>query len=130
MTPEERNRQFEIRQQIAALQEELNPLEVKERQEKNASVVGRYFKYHNSYGSGEDWWKYLKIVSEGEYWPIGIAFQHTSRDSVEIETDKTVTSIGGWEEISQAEYENAWQGLMKQIAKYAATAGIQGGANV
>lgn len=119
---EEVNRQHELREQIRELQEELYPLEIKEKQTSNAALVGRCFKYNNSYGGGDRWWKYARVIDAGDHWPVAIAFQHTTRDSIEIEVNKCFMRLDGWQEIPEAEYRAAWQALMQGVAKMAHTA--------
>ena len=115
----EMNRIYELRQQINKLRAELGPLEEAQKQEQNSKYVGRCFKFNNSYGSGERWYLYARIIDAGDYWPTGVTFQHTSSDTIEIRTDKGMTSLESWEEISLAEYQAAWKQIMADVAKVA-----------
>lgn len=52
----------EIRADIAKLQKEAEPLEESLRREQLIHFVGKCFKYRNSYGSGEEWWLYTRVL--------------------------------------------------------------------
>ena len=89
--------------------------------------IGKCFIYSNSYGTGERWPLYAKIVSfdERNINFITIQFQHTSANRVEIEYEVAHNWEGkshfregsGWTEISAAEYNRARRSAMKFITK-------------
>lgn len=76
-------------------------------------LVGRFFKYRNSYGTGDKWWLYAhatEVDSLGRI--LGLSFQHTSQDIIEIELKTSAIGIGGvitagWEEIEPSEFWEA-----------------------
>ena len=113
-------RESELRAQIAALQEELEPLEDARRTAEAATFIGRYFKYGNSYGSGDRWWLYLKVTSAGDSWPSGITFQAMSDGAWEVREDRHVSGLGeggNWIEITADEYEKAWQEFIQDVVR-------------
>lgn len=114
-----KTRERELADQIAPLQAELDAVLRMKRDAENQKLVGRCFKFSNSYGgSDKRWWLYGKVVSVDEYWPHLITFQHTSEDQIEIKTDEVASSLGsGWTEIDADEFEKAWQDLMQTIIK-------------
>ncbi len=101
--------------------------EVKYRPIFEKKYVGKYFKYRNSYGTDKAWWLYTYITSINSVYPIhgnqisGIAggwqFQKTSYEVVEIKKDQHIYlhSPSVKQEISQAEFYAAWNGLMRHI---------------
>lgn len=128
MTNEEKNRMFELKQQIAPLQSELWTLEGKQKEEAAQSLLGKHFKYYNSYGSDERWWKYAKVLSVKDGYPHAFTFEHTSRDAIEIESHVGgYYASGGWEEISEAEFNAAWLALQNDIVKAANAAKLPRG---
>ena len=66
-------RKEELNKQIEALNNVLNPLleesreiESNEQREINKKLIGKCFKYENSYGFGDKWWLYTYIIGVSE----------------------------------------------------------------
>ena len=125
-------------EQINKLNEQLRELRIKvsslEQAEANEvsrpllrKSVGKCFIYSNSYGTGERWPVYAKIVSfnERDVNFNTIQFQHTITKRVEIEYEVAHNWEGknhfregsGWTEISVAEYNRARRSAMKFITR-------------
>lgn len=76
-------------------------------------LIGRCFKYRNTYGTGDKWWLYAlatEVDSLGRL--LGLSFQHTSHDAIEIELKSSAIGIGGvitagWTEIKPTEFWEA-----------------------
>lgn len=87
--------------------------------ETKRKYIGRYFKYHNSYGGDHArWWLYGAATEVTDYGQIqGLTFQHTSMDRIEIEPKGSISmGSGGWQEISAEEFWTAATGLLGTIA--------------
>lgn len=84
---------------IAAFHKE----ETRKRVAENRALIGKFFKYRNSYGSGEKWWLYVAVTGvDGGGTPTGWRFQRTSNDTVEIERKTWLSGVpnGGYQEIT------------------------------
>jgi len=87
--------------------------------------VGRCFTYSNSYGEGERWPIYVRIVSfnEKDMSYETVQFQHTSMHNIEIEHRRTYNFEGrssfgvdrGWTPIPLEEYEKARKQLLRLV---------------
>lgn len=72
------------------------------------TLVGRCFKYRNTYGTGDKWWLYAIATDVDPLGSLrGVSFQHTSNDSLEIENKARIFIEHGWEEIKAAEFWKA-----------------------
>lgn len=104
--------------------------EAVERDNLNAALVGKCFKYSNS-GGGSDkrWWLYLKILRVDDGNLRAFKFQQYANDSEHIEIEpnefiyhgRSLTSDGGYTEIKPAEYEREWASLLDKINAYSHT---------
>lgn len=88
--------------------------------------VGRCFKYRNSYGAGESWWLYVKILSVNEKTMSFkvVEFQQTSMDIIEIKFDQKYNFNGKnyfngshYTEIKLSEFEKARKGILKTVSR-------------
>lgn len=106
------DRKNEIRAQIKPLLDELNRLEREEKQHETKGLIGRCFKYHNSYScpkSDDDkWWIYQRITGVDSGRLHATSFQIDINGKIEIEASDIFNSVSGWQEISESEYQNAW----------------------
>lgn len=88
-------------------------------------LVGKCFKYRNSYGSGESWWMYARVISFDERAMNFKAaeFQKTSRDCIQIECESVHIFNGcnrfgvesGWIPISLNEYKREARSIQKFV---------------
>ena len=113
----------QIREAIAPLREELRAVEAAEARKQGEAMVGRCFKYHNSYsGPGERWWLYVNVTKvDGDGHLNAFAFQTDIRGKSEIETQHYVSacSLGegsGYLPIKASEFNAAWRRLSQKIA--------------
>ena len=83
----EKERLQEIARKGADARRELHDIETEEATKKNAGLVGKCFKYSNSYGGGsERWWLYSEILGvDGNYFKT-LAFQECEYGTITIET--------------------------------------------
>lgn len=74
--------------------------------EKARTYIGRFFKYRNSYGSGDKWWLYGMVTAATDYGaPTGVTFQRPSDNRLEVRLeDQIAVDHGGWIEIDSAEF--------------------------
>jgi hypothetical protein len=90
-------------------------------------LVGKCYKYRNSYSQGERWWLYRKILRyvEGDQvdYLIGEKFQTTINGSSNWETDVIISGATvrmglteGYIEISEVEYQKARVAFMTEMA--------------
>lgn len=86
--------------------------------------VGKCFVYQNSYGSGEKWPLYAKVVSfdEKDMTYETVEFQQTSRNHIEIEHHRRYNFQGvswyfqnGWTEISASIYNREKRKCLRTI---------------
>ena len=118
---------------IFRLKQRLNGLVEQEQDEvarpKLRKLVGRCFKYLNSYGDRNlpRWWVYAKVVDfkESDLTFRTVRFQHTTRKRVEIEYE-TVWNFEGctrfgvnsdWMPISTTEYNRARRTALQFVRK-------------
>lgn len=71
--------------------------------------IGRYFKYRNSYGTGDEWWLYGTVTKVNEWGHIeGKTFQKTSLGMFEVAISTLMgTIVENGQEISSEEYKTA-----------------------
>ena len=91
-------------------------------------IVGKCFKYRNSYGgSYEKWWLYLQVksIDEKSLSFTCVEFQRTSMDIIEIKLDKKFNWNGknyfdnnsSYIEIPKSEFNKAKRSFKKMIEK-------------
>ena len=102
--------------------------EREDRDAAQAAIVGRCFKYRNSYSCPESdddrWWLYAKVthVRDGSVWCF--EFQRDSRGHFEVRPShpSSVRDFSGWTEIDDAELNAAWRAMTTDITLSAACA--------
>jgi hypothetical protein len=90
-----------------------------------AALVGKCFKFRNSYGSGEKWWLYVRILRlhKDSLTYDTVQFQNTSRSNIEIEYRQQwnfqqgnhFSVQNGWEEITFEEYDLERKQLLRRV---------------
>lgn len=98
----------------------LDKTESKRLSEAAAKLVGKCFKYHNSYSVDEKWWLYLKVVGCDGHKLIVEKFQTTSRGNSMIERDFQFlfgdAHLGDWYiPISDEEFDKAIKPIIRVI---------------
>ena len=89
----------------------------------NAAMVGKCFRYKNSYGPkepGDYFWFYLRVLSTDGFGVRCHTFQTDNDGRIEIQWNNHRSSYqgalnGGYEPISQAQFDKAWQELKKCV---------------
>lgn len=109
-----------------AIYAKLRVIEDKEWVALNKSLVGKCFKYHNSYGGDRPrWWLYAKVLSAKSKWDCRCFEFATDCDGKHfIEPTERVSPnfIGGdgssWKPITAAEFNREFAKLRRKIAGY------------
>lgn len=94
---------------------ELHDIEEKEATEKNVHLVGKCFKFSNSYGSGEKWWLYSRIVGVGGSYFKYFVFQECSDGKVIVETRKYGYDSLQQVEITRKEFDKQFRLLLDKL---------------
>ena len=105
---------------ISDARDKLDAIEKKEKEKTIRPLVGKCFKYRNSYGSDENWWLYKKILSISDRaWLNAFMFQKTSRGNWEIHFNETYISLlDGYISISEEEFNQAWKECLNELSTY------------
>lgn len=110
-------RKDELQEIIATTQVELDEIRKAEAIREHASLVGRCYKFHNSYGGGlPKWWLYKRVLSvEGSY-GTGWSFQQDCNGKIEIDFAQAWMPLPvSGQEISEEEFVAAWANILKAI---------------
>lgn len=116
-------RKDELQTIIGEAAEELHAIEEREIAKEATSFVGKFFKYRNSFGTGEKWWLYLKVLSYSERHFTTLQFQLQSDGKIEIErrdwmhANSLIRSDSGHIEIEAKEFWKGWSEIMDAIEK-------------
>lgn len=101
-----------------AARNELDELAAEESNRKNAGRINSCEKYHNSYGSGEKWWLYRRILAVDGGWCTSFAFQIKDDGAIEIELNAHGSlDSSDWLPITDAEFEQAYLDTLAAIYK-------------
>lgn len=117
-----RERKEELQYQLKALHSELNTLIDAEDNARDATFVGRCFKFKNSYSSPKNekdcWWRYIHVhrANTGLYC---LCFQVDSDGSIRIEPNLYMTAnvVEGYTEIKSVEFEKRWAKCVNTVNK-------------
>lgn len=107
----------EIRNKISELQNQLYVIEASEKKAKAKKLVGKCFKFRNSYSSDKPWWLYIKIVGFTESGNlICFEFQTNCYGKAEVETTTMFGNLHeGYIEIKESEFYKEYQKLLKRL---------------
>ena len=94
---------------------ELNEIEEKENTKKNLPLVGRCFKFKNSYGSGDSWWLYSEVLGiEGNYFKY-LTFQECSGGKITVELREYGYDSLQQTEITKQEFDKRFRLLLDKL---------------
>lgn len=90
---------------------------------KVAALVGKYYKYHNSYGMRDKWWLYIHIKAKTKDLDlVSDTFHADTRGKIEFNFNKFDTHYTfestSYIEITKREYLRAKKALMKGLQKH------------
>jgi hypothetical protein len=105
--------------------QELDNRKAERLNKQHAHLVGTCQKYLNSYGSGDSWWLYRRILSVNGQWCQAFRFQLTTDKRIEIETDKHDSISDSWVPITESEYTQACEALVDAMYSAAKTGAPQ-----
>lgn len=112
----------ELRKEAARLRDELWKREYATRAGLNRPMVGKCFVYENSYGVSDGCrkWPLYAYVSglDDMGYPKGWCFQRTTRDHVEIELNRTFsTLLDGAKPLPRRQFEAAYKRILKTLGE-------------
>lgn len=114
------NRKDELKSVVEKARAELREIEEAENMKASKALVGKFFKYRNSYSCpkpDEYWWLYTAVIGvtdEGN--PRAWNFQKDIYGKVEVEEDMFRPSLSaGYTEISEQEFWKAYDGIMFEL---------------
>ena len=90
--------------------------------EANQKLLGKCFKFRNSYGSGEEWWLYTKIVEVDNWSVTVITVQDCNEGRIEIKRENHSAShyqkdVGSQLQITQEEFDKNFEEILEKIKK-------------
>lgn len=105
--------------EIRRLQNQKYKIENAERRKANSKLIGKTFRYRNSYGgTGRDWWLYARVIKIDQYGsPVCFRFQTDCDGKIEIDQNYSApyTLNGGYQEITKTEFRKAWRVVKNKI---------------
>lgn len=107
----------ELQTEIELLRRKVDEIDMKERDAENAVLVGRYFKYQNTFDGDQHWWQYSRVTHTDQYgYPVAIHFERVFGGShFIIQEEPIFYKLEGHEEISRGEYEDAWKAFIVEL---------------
>jgi hypothetical protein len=103
----------------------LRDAEAIERDKNNQALIGRCFKFDNTWGDSRRWWLYIKVVGTKEGRLEVFKFQTDCNDEIRIEpltqklNDSFIEKPSGYIPISEDEFQEHWRALQKRIGELA-----------
>jgi hypothetical protein len=111
-----------LRQQREAMKA-LSAIEVAERAKLAERVIGKCFRYSNSYGHGSQWWLYGRVIGTDEYgWFRMFQFEATDNGEMQIRTEHQRTHLNGWDPIAANIFQEEWDAFRNRINTIAESA--------
>ena len=112
-------RKEELGKILDKTRKELDEILDKEEYEKNIGLVGKYYKYRNSYSCPKEesdyWYIYRKITGIDEKNRLKVSSFSMDKDGkIEINNNDAFFS-SGWIEISKFEFDLAWDAILLRI---------------
>lgn len=107
----------ELRKIAANVMNKLREVEDKRRIKELRPLIGKCFRYRNSYGHGENWWLYIKVIGLKSTWLKVFFFEKTCYEEWKIKYDDIRSSMEGYEQISTEEFNQAWHECLTELNK-------------
>ena len=106
----------QIKAELEPLQAELSAIEERERKAEHKALIGKCFKYHNSYGGDRPrWWMYARVTTVGGYWPKSFTFQVTCDDEIIVKNKESRTYSNDWLPITRKEFDREWRKVQAKV---------------
>lgn len=109
------SRKKQLEKEIKERREELHELEQDDRKVKNEKLLGKYFKYMNSFGSGEFWPIYFLVTRLDGIEPRCFRFEKDSHGTIAINFDDNYTEYDSTIQITKEEFDDALRVLLSNI---------------
>lgn len=114
------SRKEELMRLFNDIRAELCEIEREENEAENSALLGRCFKYRNSYSlpqSDDDrWWIYRKVTALDDGMPVFFSFQTDIYGKSEVEKKESFGSVKDWQEIPESELQDAWGDLLQRLS--------------
>lgn len=113
----------ELLAENAAIMAQINAMDEKAERERNKDLLGKCFKYHNSYGGDRPkWWMYARVLEIPTRWGGKcFTFQTDCDGKIEVEPGGSRMAPSAhspnWLPISLSEFSAAWRVVQRRIAK-------------
>jgi hypothetical protein len=112
------NRKDELKSIVEKARSELREIEEAESAKVNQALVGKFFKFRNSYSKpNEYWWLYMAVTGlsdEGN--PLTWNFSKDIYGKIEVEVDQLRLLVSsGYIEIKAKEFYRAYESLMAEL---------------
>jgi len=111
-----------LRKQARDAGEAISKIETEKRRKAHAKLVGRSYRYRNSYSCPEKpsdyWWMYTKVTSmDDDGYLRGLQFQVDRDGNIMIEFAHYLYHHlnGGYEPIKTVEFDRAWEAMVEKI---------------
>ena len=95
---------------------QLDDIEEKRLIKKRLPMVGKCFKFLNSYGSDKKWWLYIKVLRLDGVHFIYFMFEKTSSGMIKIVPEEFGYLGEEYEEIPCYIFDAEWQELLEEIS--------------
>ena len=109
----------ELKKEECPLIDERNKLQEQIDTENNIPLIGKCFQFRNSYGSGENWWLYAKVVSCDNWGAEVINIQKDNVGNITCRTEthsaSTYKERNYYTPISNKEFKKNFDRLMKEL---------------
>lgn len=110
----------EVQKDMEPLRAELEAIDAAERKTAHKALLGRCYRYRNSYGGGHpSWWLYAKVIGADGYRPQCFTFELTILNKVEVnfKNGHHVHPGNGWQEIPARVFAAEWRKVQSRISK-------------
>lgn len=112
------NKLEELQDSIAKLAEERDTIIAASRKAENAKLIGKCFRFSNSYGHGSRWWLYIKITGvDKNGWITVTKAQRCHHGRITIEQDSQFHMNDTYEAITPRAWRKAVDGILKSATK-------------
>lgn len=108
----------DLEREISERSHELNALKAEQADQRNAALVGKCFKYRNSYscpGPDDYWWMYAQVLRAKDGSLRALRFQTDRDGKVEVEPDAYFSCSENYKSITLMEFAEAWAAMLRRL---------------
>jgi hypothetical protein len=110
------NRKIELQKTIAKARQELDEILDAEYELGVKNLVGKFFKFRNSYSGDKDpWWLFLYVYRLNEGSADGWSFQKDCYGKIDFDTEKYFRLLSGYIEIDAKEFWEEYDKIMAEL---------------